>query len=111
MVEQSYILDAVFKSLSDPIRRDILARVRERDMNVSEIAVHYDLSFAGVAKHLTVLERAGLVSKTKRGKEQIVTINPKALAAADRYIESYREVWEKRLDALDAYLTSTKHKK
>jgi DNA-binding transcriptional ArsR family regulator len=104
MVERTYELDAIFGSLSDPTRRDIVSRVSERSMSVGAIAKHYDISLAGVAKHLEVLERAGLVSKTRRGKEQIVAINPSALAAANGYLEAYRRLWEQRLDSLDNYL-------
>ena len=73
-------------------------------MTVGEIARHYSLSFAGVAKHLGVLERAGLVRKTRRGKEQIVSLDARALAAANGYLEGYKQLWEQRLDSLDEYL-------
>lgn len=106
MVEQVYQLDSIFGSLSDPTRRDILARISQQAMSVGQIAGHYQVSLAAVAKHLGVLERAGLVKKTRRGKEQIVSIEPDALAAASRYLEEYRQLWEKRLDALDRYLKS-----
>lgn len=106
MVEQTNQLDAVFASLSDPTRRDILQRVSKGSMSVGEVAKYYDFSFAGVAKHLEVLQRAGLVRKTKQGREQIVTIEPRALAVADEYLETYRQLWEQRLDSLDGYLKS-----
>lgn len=111
MVERSYNLNTVFGSLSDPTRRDILKRVSRHSLSVSAIAGHYELSLAGVAKHLNVLEQAGLVSKTRHGKEQIVTIVPEALAAADNYIETYRQLWEDRLDSLDNYLQLITNKK
>ncbi len=114
MVEQRYRtgqLDAVFSSLSDPTRRDILQRIAKREMSIGEIATSYKLTFAAVAKHLTVLERATLVKKTRRGKEQIVTLSPPALASANAYLEHYRELWENRLDSLDNYLQSINHKK
>lgn len=110
MVEQVYSLDAVFGSLSDPTRRDILKRISKRSMSVGAIAEHYKFSFAGVAKHLGVLERAGLIKKTKQGKEQIVTIDPAALAAANDYLVKYEQLWNKRLDSLDQYLKSIKDK-
>jgi DNA-binding transcriptional ArsR family regulator len=108
MVERIHKLDTIFASLSDPTRRDILARVRERNMSVGTIARHYEMSLAAVAKHLAVLERAGLVHKTRQGKEQVVTINPKALAAANEYLETYRQLWEKRLDSLDSFIKTSK---
>jgi DNA-binding transcriptional ArsR family regulator len=110
MVEQVYSLDAVFGSLSNPTRRDILSRISERDMNISAIAKQYDFSLAAVAKHVDVLEKAGLISKVKQGKEQIVTIDAKALAAANDYLESYRQLWEDRLDSLAKYLDTINKK-
>jgi DNA-binding transcriptional ArsR family regulator len=110
MVEQTYQLDAIFRSLSDPTRRDMLARIRSQSLSVSAIARHYKISFAGVAKHLDVLQRAGLIRKTKQGKEQIVAIDPTGLAAANGYLEGYRELWEQRLDSLDAYLQNINKK-
>jgi uncharacterized protein YndB with AHSA1/START domain/DNA-binding transcriptional ArsR family regulator len=106
MVEYSPELDQVFGSLSDPTRRDILNRVARQDMSVGEIAAHYPLTFAAIAKHLVVLERAKLIRKSRRGKEQIVAISPQTLAVASDYLEKYRELWESRLDSLDRFLNS-----
>jgi DNA-binding transcriptional ArsR family regulator len=112
MVEQSNELDAVFGSLSDPTRRDILKKVSKKNMSVGEIAMHYKLTFSAVAKHLDVLHRAKLIQKHRRGKEQIVSISPHALAAATHYLETYTQRWENRLDSLDRYLhRSIKNKK
>ena len=108
MVEQEHKLNFVFGSLSDPTRRDILKRVSKKSLSVSQIAVHYPLTFAAVAKHLEVLHRAKLISKQKRGKEQIVSISPNNLAAASKYIETYKQLWENRLDSLDKYLKTIK---
>jgi len=106
MVERTYQLDSVFGSLSDPTRRDILSRITGQAMSVSNIAQHYNFSLAGIAKHLSVLEHAGLICKTRQGKEQIVAIDPKGLLAASEYLETYRKLWDTRLESLDMYLTS-----
>jgi DNA-binding transcriptional ArsR family regulator len=106
MVEQVNQLNSIFGSLSDPTRRDILKRVSKKNMSVGEIATHYHLTFAAVAKHLDVLHRAKLITKSRRGKEQIVSISPDTLASANRYLENYRRLWEDRLDSLDTYLQS-----
>jgi DNA-binding transcriptional ArsR family regulator len=106
MVEYQKELDAVFGSLSDPTRRDILKRVSKKSMSVGKIAIHYRLTFAAVAKHLDVLHRAKLITKSRRGKEQIVSISPHTLAAASTYLETYKQLWENRLDSLDKYLKS-----
>lgn len=111
MVERSNQLNEVFASLSDPTRRDILERVGKRSMNVGQIAQHYSMSFAAVAKHIDVLQRTGLVTKTRHGKEQVIALNPASLAAASHYIEQYREMWEQRLDSLDRYLKAQDPKK
>jgi DNA-binding transcriptional ArsR family regulator len=110
MVEQVNNLDGIFESLSNPTRRDILDRVSEHSMSIGDIAKRYKISFAGIAKHLEILERTGLVFKTRQGKKQIVTIDPKMLVAASDYLESYRQLFEGRLDNLDEYLKSINKK-
>jgi len=108
MVEYTLQLDDVFASLADPTRRDILRRVSERQLTISEIALPYNLTFAAVSKHLKVLERARLIIKRRRGKQQLVTLTPQTLKAADDYLEFYRDLWERRLDSLDKYLKQSK---
>lgn len=110
MVECSEQLDTVFASLSDPTRRDILKRIGKKDMNIGQIAQIYSISFAAVAKHIDVLVHAQLVTKTRRGKERVVALNPASLAMANRYLEQYRDIWEQRLDSLDRYLNKTQLK-
>jgi len=104
MVEQKHELDSIFGSLSDPTRRDILKKVSQKNMSVGEIALHYQLTFAAVAKHLEVLHRAKLINKNRHGKEQIVSISPGTLVAASDYLQTYKQQWENRLDNLDRYL-------
>jgi DNA-binding transcriptional ArsR family regulator len=110
MVEYISSLDSIFGSLADPTRRDILTRVARRDLSVGEIAKSYDLTFAAISKHLKVLERAQLIIKRRRGKEQIVTLAPDALAKADEYLEQYRQLWEERFDALSEVLEQEQRK-
>ena len=78
MVERTAQLDLVFGALSDVTRRDILRRVAKKELSVSEIASSYDLSFAAVAKHLVVLEKARLVTKRRQGKLQVAALAPAA---------------------------------
>jgi DNA-binding transcriptional ArsR family regulator len=108
MVEYTFQLDSLFGSLADPTRRDILERVAKAELTVSEIALPYDMSLAAVSKHLKVLERARLIIKRRRGKELLVSMNAQALEDAERYLEQYKQLWEKRLDSLDQYLLSNK---
>lgn len=107
MVEYTLSLDTVFDSLADPTRRDILERVAKAELSVSEIALPYDMSLAAISKHVKILERAKLIVKRRRGKEQLVSMNASGLADADNYLQRYKELWEQRLDSLDKYLEST----
>jgi DNA-binding transcriptional ArsR family regulator len=104
MVEYAFSLDNIFGALADPTRRDILRRVSSTEMSVGEIARYYDLTFAAVSKHLKVLERAKMIIKRRKGKEQIVSLAPQALADASEYLDWYKRFWEARLDALAVYL-------
>jgi DNA-binding transcriptional ArsR family regulator len=108
MVEYQQSLDSIFGSLADPTRRDILRRVFKKELTVGEIAKHYELTFAAIAKHLTVLEKAGLIGKKRRGKEQVVSILPKALIEADQYLKNYQEIWEERISRLEQLINKEK---
>lgn len=104
MVEQVMNLDNIFSSLSDPTRRDILARVARAELSVGELVEKYSMSFAAISKHLSVLERAHLIIKRREGKKQMVTLAPHALETADEYLEQYRQMWESKFNKLDAIL-------
>jgi DNA-binding transcriptional ArsR family regulator len=108
MVEYTYSLDTTFSALADPTRRDILRRLSNLELSVGEIAKSYDLTFAAVSKHLKVLERAKLVIKRRRGKEQMVSLAPAGLGGAAEYLDRYRNLWETRLDSLEQYLNESK---
>jgi DNA-binding transcriptional ArsR family regulator len=104
MVEREAYLNNLFGSLADPTRRDMLERLISAQYTVSQLAQHYAMSFAAVAKHLGVLERAQLIVKQRHGKEQVVSIAPEALEDASKYLARYEALWNKRLDALDKIL-------
>lgn len=104
MVEQTMQLDAIFHSLSDPIRRDILRRVMKCELSVGELVDRYHVSFAAISKHIKVLEKANLVRKRKEGKKYMVALRPETLEEADKYLEQYRLIWESRYDKLDSLL-------
>jgi DNA-binding transcriptional ArsR family regulator len=104
MVEYSLSLDSIFSSLADPTRRDILKRLITQELTISEIAQPYNLTFAAISKHLKVLERAELIIKKRRGKEQMVSVAPLALKDAADYLESYRLLWDERFQSLDKLL-------
>ena len=105
MVEYTIDADAVFFSLADATRRDILNRVSRQSRSVGELAeAHKNLSFAAIAKHVSVLEDAGLVIKKREGRYQIISVNKKALGEAAHILEMYKKVWEARFNTLDALL-------
>lgn len=101
-------LNAIFHSLSDPTRRDILRRVakNKREMSIGEIAKPYAMSFAAISKHLKILEKAKLIMKHRKGKEQIVRLSPEALKEATVYLQTYEKMWNERLDNLERYLST-----
>ena len=104
MVEYTVPLGAIFGSLADPTRRDILEQLAGNELSISEVAASYNLTFAAIAKHITVLEKAHLIIKRRRGKEQLVRVSPQALADIDTYLAHYRQLWDRRFDALDRVL-------
>ena len=105
MVEYTINLDTVFSSLADATRRDILNRVLRQSQSVGELADLYkNISFAGVAKHIAVLEKAQLIVKKRDGRHQIISANPKAINAATHTLQTYQAVWDARFDALDKLL-------
>ena len=104
MVEQSADLDIVFKSLADATRRDILKRVSKESLSISALAEPYSMSFAAIAKHIAVLEAAKLVTKSRQGKQQIISVVPKTIATAVTHLEQYEALWQDRFDALEKLL-------
>lgn len=97
-------LDRVFGALADPTRRAILQSVSKRACTVGEVAKPFRMSLAAISKHLTVLERAGLVRRQKKGSFRQVSLNAEALMSAGRWIGHYQQFWIKRLDALQDFL-------
>lgn len=97
-------LSVTFGALADPTRRAILARLAKGGATVSELAEPFDMSLPAVSKHLKVLERAGLVTRGKEAQWRPAAISAGPLKEVDDWVERYRELWEQRLDRLDAYL-------
>jgi DNA-binding transcriptional ArsR family regulator len=103
----AHALDQLFGALADATRRDILARVMDADASVSELAAHYDMSFAAVQKHVAVLERARLVTKRKDGRAQRVAGNPDAVRRATRLLAQFEQRWQVRVGRLDELLATS----
>lgn len=99
-------LTMTFAALADPTRRAMLARLAQGTANVSELAQPFlgKMSLPAVTKHLKVLERAGLVTKTQDAQRRPCELNPEALKDAAQWMEQYRVFWEESLDRLDEYL-------
>ena len=97
-------LDHVFHALSDQTRRALIARLAKRPCMVTELAEPFAMSLPAVSKHLKVLERAGLVSRTIDGRIHHCFLSPEPLQQAEEWIGRYRPFWEDTLDALSDYI-------
>ncbi len=100
--------DRLFQALADSSRRDILQRAILHEQSVSSLAHHYQMSFAAVQKHVAVLERAALVTKERRGREQIVHGHEPTLQKALRLLGAYEELWVQRANQMASVLAETK---
>jgi len=97
MVER---LDMTFAALADPTRRAMLAQLGQGERSVGELAAPFAMSFAGAAKHLGVLERAGLVERRKAGRQHLCRLRAAPLAEADAWLRQWEGVWNASLDRL-----------
>jgi DNA-binding transcriptional ArsR family regulator len=94
----------VFAALADATRRDIVTQVMRHEASVSALAERYDMSFAAVQKHVAVLERAGLVTKERRGRERIVRGDVDTIREAAALLTRYEEMWRMRVGRLEDVL-------
>jgi DNA-binding transcriptional ArsR family regulator len=97
-------IDRAFAALADPTRRGILEGLGAADSNIGDIAERYAMTLTGAAKHVRVLEEAGLVATRKVGRVRTVTVGPRRLDEVARWIDDYRRAVNARLDRLDALL-------
>jgi len=104
-------LDATFAALADPTRRAILARLAAGEASVNELVEPFDMSQPAISKHLRVLERAGLISRTRDAQRRPCRLEAMPLAEADEWLERYREFWEASFDRLDSLLAEMKSQK
>lgn len=101
-------LDATFAALADPTRRAILARLASGDESVMELAKPFAMSQPAISKHLKVLERAGLISRSRDAQRRPRRLEAKPLAEATKWLERYRRYWEGNYQRLDALLEELK---
>jgi len=99
-------LSATFAALADPTRRAILARLALGETTVNALAEPFAMSLPAVSKHLKVLENAGLISRSREAQTRPCRLEPGALKVVDGWLETYREIWEQRLDRLEDYLAT-----
>jgi DNA-binding transcriptional ArsR family regulator len=104
MLNQSAALDIVFHALADPTRRAVVERLCRGPASVSELAKPLAMSLPAVVQHIAVLEESGLVKSEKVGRIRTCRVDPKALRAAERWINDRRLLWERRLVRLGDYL-------
>ena len=97
-------LSVVFAALSDPTRRAIIARLAEGDATVTELAEPFSISLPAISRHLKVLERAGLISRSRSGQWRSSTLEAAPLKEATDWMERYRIFWDVSFDRLDTHL-------
>lgn len=111
MVTNSHELDLIFAALADPTRRSILERLAKSEATVGELAEPFAISRPAISKHLRVLERAGLVRRTRDGRLSRCGLDAAPMRDAAEWVEKYRVFWESQLEALSRYLEHKKDRK
>ena len=110
MVTNYRRLDRTFAALADTTRRAILARLADGDASVGELARPFRVSRPAISKHLRVLERAGLVRRSRRGRVSQCALDARAMREAAEWVERYRAFWTGQLDALARYIETSDRK-
>ena len=107
MVINNAQLDQVFGALSDATRRGMLAQLAQGETNITNLAAPYKISQPAISKHIRVLEQAGLIKRTRQGREYIILANPAPAEQARDWIAYYAQFWHEQMDAVEAYLKQT----
>lgn len=97
-------VDLIFHALSDRTRRDIMGKVSQSEQSISDLARQYEVSFAAIQKHVSVLEKASLVTKRAAGRQKLVQNNPETLRRATELLAEYERIWTHRIDAIGQIL-------
>jgi len=103
-------LDAAFTALSDATRRGVLEQLGRSDASITDLADKFEMTLAGMMKHVGILEDAGLVSTEKVGRVRTCKLGTRRLDEETAWLESYRKLWESRFDALDQVVEELKRK-
>jgi DNA-binding transcriptional ArsR family regulator len=107
MQAASDALNLAFAALADPTRRAIVARLAAGEATVNELAAPFDMKQPSISKHLKVLERAGLISKSRAAQTRPCRLEPARLKEVANWVSAYRQLWEDSFDKLDDYLNAT----
>ncbi|MEO8540353.1 MAG: metalloregulator ArsR/SmtB family transcription factor [bacterium] len=103
-------LSATFAALADPTRRAILARLSQGESSVTELASPFEMSLPAVSKHLKVLERAGLIARSRDAQWRPCRLEVAPLKQVSEWMDFYRRFWEESFDRLDEYLLELQEK-
>ncbi|MEQ1721620.1 MAG: metalloregulator ArsR/SmtB family transcription factor [Pseudobdellovibrio sp.] len=104
-------LDETFAALSDSTRRGVLVQLGRGDASITKLAEQFHMSLTGMKKHVGLLEQAGLVETEKLGRVRTCKLGPRRLDSETAWIESYKEMWDKRFDALEMVVEELKQRK
>lgn len=110
MVEQNNNLDSVFHALADPTRREIVRLIASQERTVSELAAPFDMSLAAISKHIKVLERAGILDRSVKGRTHTCRLNAESLSSATDWLRFYEHFWNRQFDALERELSNAKRR-
>lgn len=97
-------LDMTFAALASSTRRTILARLAQGPASVNDLAAPFDMQLPAISKHIKVLERAGLIERTRNAQYRPCSLNPVPLAEVSSWAEQYRPIWEARFERMDTYV-------
>jgi DNA-binding transcriptional ArsR family regulator len=103
-------LNAVIVAISDPTRRAIVGRLARGPARISDVAAPFSMSLTGVCKHVRVLERAGLVRRTHRGRENTLELSAEPLREVAQWVSQYERFWNARLDRLEEFFAAKQEK-
>jgi DNA-binding transcriptional ArsR family regulator len=104
LAEEAEEVDELFRALADPTRRDILRRCATGELSVSRLANEYPMTFAAVQKHVAVMERAGLITKERRGRERLVRTDADAVGRVRQVLDELETNWRGRVDRMSGLL-------
>ena len=107
MQDRAERLNLAFAALADPTRRAIVTRLARGEATVNELAEPFDLAQPSISKHLKVLERAGLISRSRAAQTRPCRLEPTRLKEVSDWVAAYRQMWEDSFDKLDAFLMTT----